>query len=212
VKRAVIATSILLLAGCDESAFQRRAPAPAASAEPIVSASAPSSSAPPPPLVLGPSTAGIPREEREREVEALLAGKKRAGELEVEATDPGKEWSPGLRGMLSRPKSARIKLGEIKGEGLPAEVVKRIVRQRFGELRLCYETGLLYNPSLQGRVGVRFTIEANGDVKGVENGGSDLPDSGVVTCVLKAFRKMSFPSPEPGPAPYFVPVFFEPPE
>lgn len=206
-----MATSLLLLAGCDESAFQRRAPAPAASAEPIASASAPSSSAPPP-LVLGPSTAAIPREEREREVELLLAGKKRAGELEVEATDPGKEWSPGLRGMLARPNIAKIKLGEVKGEGLPVEVVRRIVRQHFGALRLCYESGLLNNPNLQGRVGVRFTIDANGDVKNVENGGSDLPDGNAVKCVFRVFQRLSFPRPEAGPAPYFVPVMFEPPE
>jgi hypothetical protein len=32
----------------------------------------------------------------------------------------------------------------------------------------------------------------------VGNGGSDLPDGGVVSCVVNSFRGLSFPAPEEG--------------
>jgi len=70
---------------------------------------------------------------------------------------------------------------------LPPEVIQRVVRQNFGRFRLCYETGLRGNPNLQGRVGVRFVIGRDGSVSQAANGGSDMPDSNVVSCVTRAF-------------------------
>ena len=47
---------------------------------------------------------------------------------------------------------------------LPPEVIQRIVRQNFGRFKLCYEDGLRKNPSLQGRVAVKFVIDRSGAV------------------------------------------------
>ena len=48
---------------------------------------------------------------------------------------------------------ASLRMGGVTASpGLPAEVIQRIVRQSFGRLRLCYETALAKNPTLQGRV------------------------------------------------------------
>ncbi len=93
---------------------------------------------------------------------------------------------------------------------LPAEVVQRIVRQRFGSFRACYETGLRKNPTLAGRVAVRFAIDATGTVASVSNAGSDLPDAGVVSCVTGAFRGLSFPAPESGIVTVVYPIHFSP--
>jgi len=81
---------------------------------------------------------------------------------------------------------------------IPPEVIQRIVRQNFGRFRACYETGLRSNPSLSGRVAVRFVVGRDGSVSNVGNGGSDLPDGGVVSCVVNSFRGLSFPAPEEG--------------
>jgi len=40
------------------------------------------------------------------------------------------------------------------------------------------------------------------------NGGSDLPDSGVVACVVAAFYGLSFPSPENGVVSVSYPIVF----
>jgi Ca-activated chloride channel family protein len=93
---------------------------------------------------------------------------------------------------------------------LPPEVVQRIVRQSFGRFRLCYENGLRNDPSLQGKISARFIIGRDGEVAGVTNAGSDLPDANVVSCVLQSFRGLSFPQPESGLVTVVYPITFAP--
>ncbi len=101
--------------------------------------------------------------------------------------------------------------GETKvGGRLPPEVIQRVIRQNFGRFRMCYENGLKSNPNLQGRVAVRFVIGRDGSVGTAANGGSDLPDSGVVGCVVHAFYGISFPQPEDGIVTVTYPIMFTP--
>jgi len=84
-------------------------------------------------------------------------------------------------GHVTKTPSFRV-AGPVTVSGrLPPEVVQRIVRQNYGRFRMCYENGLHGNPNLTGRVAVRFVIGREGSVSNAANGGSDLPDSGVVS-------------------------------
>ncbi|AKU97071.1 hypothetical protein AKJ09_03735 [Labilithrix luteola] len=91
---------------------------------------------------------------------------------------------------------------------LPPEVIQRIVRQNFGRFRLCYEKGLKSNPSLEGRVSVKFVIDRAGAVSDAKDGGSDLPHADTVSCVVQSFAKLSFPQPESGNVTVVYPVIF----
>src|ERR1019366_1238265 len=93
---------------------------------------------------------------------------------------------------------------------LPPEVIQRIVRQNFGRFRLCYENGMRANPNLQGRVSVKFVIDRSGAVSMTADGGSDLPDQGVVQCVVRGFGNLSFPQPEGGMVTVVYPIIFNP--
>jgi hypothetical protein len=93
---------------------------------------------------------------------------------------------------------------------LPPEVIQRTVRQNYGRFRACYESGLRTNPNLSGRVTARFIIGREGAVTNAANGGSDLPDSSVVSCVLSQFYGLSFPSPENGIVTVSYPIMFTP--
>jgi hypothetical protein len=93
---------------------------------------------------------------------------------------------------------------------LPPEVIQRVVRQNFGRFRLCYEDGLRKNPNLEGRVTTRFVIGRDGAVSNVSNGGSDLPDSSVVSCVISAYYGLSFPAPDNGIVTVVYPIAFSP--
>src|SRR5262249_19771627 len=95
---------------------------------------------------------------------------------------------------------------------LAPEIIQRIVRQRFGRLRFCYEKGLVQNPDLQGRVTAKFVIDEDGNVASVVDGGSDLPDKTVVQCVLKAFADLKFPMPDGGKVIVVYPTVFSPAE
>ncbi|HEX2569952.1 MAG TPA: AgmX/PglI C-terminal domain-containing protein [Polyangia bacterium] len=81
---------------------------------------------------------------------------------------------------------------------LPAEVVRRIIRQQGGRFRLCYEQGLARDPTLAGTVSVRFTIGRDGAVASVADAGSQLSDAGVLGCVVNGLRGLQFPAPENG--------------
>jgi hypothetical protein len=117
----------------------------------------------------------------------------------------------GRLGGSHRAKPPQVRMGATQVSGrLPPEVIQRIVRQNFGRFRLCYENGLRNNPNLQGRVSVRFVIGRDGAVSNVGNGGSDMPDGGVVSCVVRAFYGLSFPQPEGGIVTVTYPIMFAP--
>ncbi len=107
--------------------------------------------------------------------------------------------------------SATLRQGAMQVAGaLPPEVVARIVRQNFGRFRLCYENGLRHDPTLRGRIVTSFVIESDGSVSRIADAGSDLPDDGVLACVLRANGNMSFPQPEQGVVKVKYPIIFNP--
>lgn len=121
----------------------------------------------------------------------------------------------GSRGRL--PGAYKPKQPSVRPEGttqvsgrLPASTIQRIVRQNFGRFRMCYQDALAKNPNLEGRVAVRFVIGREGAVSSAQNGGSSLPDSGVVSCVTRAFYGLSFPKPEGGIVTVVYPIAFHP--
>ncbi len=108
-----------------------------------------------------------------------------------------------------RVSSSKLRVGRMEVSGrLPREVVHRTLRNNYGRVEMCYEKGLARNPNLEGRVTVRFIIGNDGKVSNVSNGGSDLPDAEVVTCVMHAYSRVSFPQPEGGVVTVVYPISF----
>jgi hypothetical protein len=117
----------------------------------------------------------------------------------------------GRLGGSHKTRAPKVRMGATTVSGrLPPEVIQRIVRQNYGRFRMCFEQGLARNPNLEGRVSVRFVIGRDGSVSNVANGGSDLPDSGVVNCVVRAYYGLSFPQPEGGIVTVVYPIMFSP--
>jgi hypothetical protein len=112
-------------------------------------------------------------------------------------------------GHVAKAPSVRAGATTVNGH-IPAEVIQRIVRQNYGRFRQCYESGLRANPNLTGRVSARFVIGRDGSVTNVANGGGDLPDSAVTSCVLSAFYGLSFPSPDGGIVTVTYPIMLVP--
>ncbi|MEZ4226750.1 MAG: AgmX/PglI C-terminal domain-containing protein [Polyangiaceae bacterium] len=117
----------------------------------------------------------------------------------------------GRLGGAHKTRAPKVRMGATSVSGrLPPEVIQRIVRQNYGRFRMCYEQGLARNPNLEGNVTVRFVIGRDGGVSNVSNGGSGLPDSGVVGCVISAYYGLSFPQPEGGIVTVVYPISFSP--
>jgi hypothetical protein len=130
-----------------------------------------------------------------------------AGEASGQGFGSGHGRIAGSHAM--RAPTIRMGATEVSGR-LPPEVIQRIVRQNFGRFRACYESGLRQDAGLEGRVVVRFSIDRGGAVSLASDGGSDLPNPEVVSCVVRAFTNLSFPEPEGGTVTVVYPIVFSP--
>jgi hypothetical protein len=108
-------------------------------------------------------------------------------------------------------KAPQIREVTMKSNGqLPPDAIQRVVRLNFGKFRMCYEDQLKTNPSLHGRVVTKFMIGRDGSVIAAQDGGSDLPNQQVVSCIVKGFQNLSFPTPEGGTVTVTYPLNLSP--
>lgn len=84
--------------------------------------------------------------------------------------------------------------------GLSPEAIRRVVRRHINEVRFCYEQGLQRNPSLEGRVTVRWIIDGTGRVQAAALASSSVSNEPVEACIVNAVRRWTFPAPEGGGA------------
>lgn len=83
-------------------------------------------------------------------------------------------------------------------KGLEMDQIAAVIQQNLGQIRFCYEQGLQLEPSLNGRVGVDFTIGANGLVKAASIGSTSLNAKSVEDCVVMRLKSWKFPLPQGG--------------
>lgn len=75
---------------------------------------------------------------------------------------------------------------------LPADAIRRVVRQAAGKFRGC---ALQRHPDAHGRVDVRFTIGPDGAVSVAREENVTLPDRALRRCILETFFELRFPVP-----------------
>lgn len=114
----------------------------------------------------------------------------------------------GSRGML--PANHRARVARLTPDHLPADVIQRVVRASFGRFQVCYDDALTREPSLSGRVVVKFVIDKHGQVALAGDVASDLPNAEVVSCVVRAFDALSFPESKDTAVTVVYPLMFTP--
>lgn len=82
--------------------------------------------------------------------------------------------------------------------GLDPEVIAAYIRSKIGQVRYCYERQLSGNPSLEGKVLVKFTIASDGKVLDRKVGKTTLKDAIVEGCILRRMATWKFPKPKGG--------------
>ncbi len=108
---------------------------------------------------------------------------------------------PGLEdvGIGGAPKPVtQIAAGVNISDGLAKDVVARIVRRHWNEIRYCYERELSHDPNLAGKVAVYFQIGPIGDVLRAEVRETTLANEAAEQCMLENVRRWRFPQPAGG--------------
>lgn len=83
-------------------------------------------------------------------------------------------------------------------EGLTREEVGEVIHKHMSEIRYCYESAILRQPHIEGKLNLAFTVEGSGAVKTVEIRSSTLADPGLDDCILRRLRSWQFPKPRGG--------------
>jgi hypothetical protein len=83
-------------------------------------------------------------------------------------------------------------------EGLTKEEVAKVIHSHMNEIRYCYESAILKDPTLAGKVLIDFKINANGVVPSAGIAENSIADAQVGNCLSSKLRTWKFPQPRGG--------------
>ena len=84
--------------------------------------------------------------------------------------------------------------------GLSQQEVNQVIRAHLNQIRSCYEQLLQRSPSAQGKIKVKFIVNANGRVGSASVASSSINDSVMRGCVTGKVKTWKFPKPRGGQA------------
>jgi len=99
---------------------------------------------------------------------------------------------------------------EVESTDVDREALARFVRLRKGAIQNCYEKELKRNPSLKGKVVVRFTITSSGGTREIEIEENTLGNEAVASCIRTVVRGWRFPFKPDDDVPVAYPFVFAP--
>lgn len=83
-------------------------------------------------------------------------------------------------------------------EGLTKEQVGEVIHRHLSEVRYCYESAMIRQNDIEGKLMVAFTIGGTGMVKSTEVKQSTLSDARLDDCILRRLATWKFPLPKGG--------------
>jgi hypothetical protein len=113
------------------------------------------------------------------------------GDGRVAALEKGKVGQKKVMGMVQ----ARLnKSVRIQG-GMSREAVKRVIEQHLDEITYCYETALISNPSIKGKITMEWKILMSGTVGEIRIKSSTVKSPEIYGCIKSAIKTWQFPRP-----------------
>jgi len=99
--------------------------------------------------------------------------------------------------------SGRLEIGlnlkdAVVDEGLTKEEVAKVIHSHLNEIRFCYESAIMNEPSLSGKVMVGFKISSKGMVSTAEAEENTMQNQSVSGCLVLKLKNWKFPEPRGG--------------
>ena len=82
--------------------------------------------------------------------------------------------------------------------GLDKDVVARVIKRYWAQIKYCYEKELSKNPNLYGKIAVKFTISGSGSVSDAEIEQTEMNNAAVEDCIIRNIKRWMFPAPKGG--------------
>ncbi|RKI45369.1 energy transducer TonB [Corallococcus sp. AB004] len=101
---------------------------------------------------------------------------------------------------------------EVDSSEVKPKDLARFIQSRKASIQRCYENGLKRDPSLKGRVMVRFDLTPQGRASNVEVEESTLRSDEVINCIKTTMRAWTFPFKPSDDVPVSYPFIFSPGE
>ncbi len=94
-------------------------------------------------------------------------------------------------------------IGRIGGDpiilgALDKSLIDAVIKKHMNQIRYCYQRELPKNPTLGGKVTVKFVISKTGSVSKASTKSSTLNNSAVEGCINSRFMRFKFPEPKGG--------------
>ena len=101
--------------------------------------------------------------------------------------------------MPEIPKTPKITPGSAAVMGsLSMTAIRQAVKKHYTGFKYCYEKMLVKNPSLEGKVVLKFVISADGTVSDASVAETTIDSPKLKDCMLRVARRMVFPQPKGG--------------
>lgn len=98
----------------------------------------------------------------------------------------------------------------VESTAVDKDALGKYIRLRIKSVQACYEKELKRNPSLRGKIVVRFVILTTGRVNEVSIDQNTMGDQEVASCIVNTIRRWSFPVKPEEDAPVSFPFVFSP--
>ncbi len=83
-------------------------------------------------------------------------------------------------------------------QGLLAEEVGAVIHKHLDEVRYCHDAAMVYQPNINGKLIVHFSVNAAGGVKNPSIASSTLNNDKLAQCIIGRLSKWKFPKPKGG--------------
>ncbi|MBN1832619.1 MAG: AgmX/PglI C-terminal domain-containing protein [Deltaproteobacteria bacterium] len=126
-----------------------------------------------------------------KESQQILRSAGASGDGTVAALERGDTGKKRVQAMVTAKLNQTVK---IEG-GMSREMVKRVIDQHLSEITYCYESALISNPTIMGRIAFEWKIMMSGKVGEVRILASSVNSHEVHECIKSAIKSWQFPKP-----------------